>query len=96
MPPGFNPNLYFGDENDEDEDDQIECDDQLHHQPCQQQQQQQQQIMPIENGKETIQSGEVTNVKLRQTPKLLSWEEKQRLLYQIYDEEEIPAELSHE
>ena len=83
MPPGFDPNMCFGDEN-EDSDDVEELDGNHHSE-----QQNTEAVDDCEN--ETI-----TNRKMgarKQSISKLSWDEKQKLLHKIYDEEEIPPQL---
>lgn len=86
MPAGFDPNLYFGEEgdNNDEEDDfkqnRIEGSNENDIQ------------YRIEKG--TDQSSSTNTSSTPHKHKLsLSWEEKQELLYQIYDEGKIPTEL---
>lgn len=95
MPPGFDPNLYFGEDNDESDDDeegyQEGCDE------SQQCQKKDKMIVSSHGSKtEIIPSNEGGTTAMKQQSKLkllTSWEEKQQLLFRIYDEGEFPAEL---
>jgi len=79
MPPDFDPKVHFGD-NDGDEEEEEEEEDNG----------------PNGNGKikcdEKI-AQQRRNTTTQQSKPNLTWEKKRQLLFQIYDEEKIPAEL---
>ena len=85
MPAGFDPNLYFGeewDDNDEEDDFKQNRIEGANENDIQ---------YRIEKG--TEQSSTNTSSTLHKHKLSLSWEEKQELLFQIYDEGKIPTEL---
>ena len=85
MPAGFDPNLYFGeewDDNDEEDDFKQNRIEGANENDIQ---------YRIEKG--TEQSSTNTSSTLHKHKLSMSWEEKQELLFQIYDEGKIPTEL---
>ena len=102
MPAGFDPHLYFGEEDGEDEDGKdIDCkqsrieganENDIHSKvSCSKNEKVTEQVSTntsYKNEKNTEKSS------ARHKPKLnMSWKEKQKLLFKIYDEGKIPAEL---
>ena len=89
MPAGFDPNLYFseeGDDNDEEDDFKQNRIEGANENDIQLK-------VSCKNGKGTEQSSTNISSTLHKHKLSLSWEEKQELLFQIYDEGKIPTDL---
>ena len=78
MPPGFNPNIYFGDNDETNNQEGDRCNHTLiGHQAI----------------TDKLRSYSSSNKTYSQPKIQMTWKEKQELLYRIYDDGKIPVEL---